>query len=668
MSIKPIDRHFFIPFGAVMEDGGSLHLGRGQIGLFSVDDATPNGLAAYANLKGVPKTKKFVLKSGRGREDHSRTGNDKDFSTPHFSIDEVVSLNVSVPQRTEQKPDEVILGYDGIDPASTIDVNKGDNILINLRLTGDYIGYLGLGKEGVIIQEYISVLPCAPVNPSREGCAPCDPCESVSCVKPVEETIERLKIKRLTEGTKLGDVIEITPVNSCREEPGTTVGVNTYCIEVCDTGDSSAQMLLQNQYQGMKIVRVERKGSTSKYQTTGTALPADYNQAIASILKGCNDCPSSWTAVTGGYVYALTLEDDGADLSVVIEGVEGDVDVLPVAGLANVIEGTVIKSEGQTGGTGFYTALADNKLNKAEIAAFVNDNPTATVDYVGKAADICANDAVTTVSWTACGQCKTTTKDFIIDVPDNECGQDRLVELQGYYPELTIALEGTTGGCQRRYKTEVVTNVVCDECVPIFKDTYRAEAPRPFGDMEWKPAVSNPSSATDCLCGIRFKAKPMIIDPGEAFMDAVRYIESSVRIEVSGGYADMLPVENIDVYDNPVSVKYLSHWQPRSHVAGNMRMYEQIAHKYFTGDSRHHKPMSRALLNEETLLPEGSDQIVDYAFTIRPHRYTALSEMTYNTSTFHVITYFGYHNNVETLLNNIAAAAGIEPVRATATP
>lgn len=635
-----------------MKSGGSIGLKRGQLGLFGVEDATPNGIAAYANLKGLPKTKAFVLKAGKGHEDRSRTGNDKNFSTPHFTLEEVTGLGVSVPQRTKQGLDEVILGYNGINPQTTIDVSRGDNILVNLKLSGELTGYLGLPQDGVIISDYISSAPYPPTNPGMEGCTPYNPCEAVSCVEPVLAMIERLKKKRLTEDLNLEDVIDITPVNSCREEPETTASVNTYCLETCDTGDGAALALLQVQYPGMKIVRVERKGSKSKYQTTGATLPAAYSQKIASILKGCDNCPSAWTAVTGGYAYAVTLEDEGADESTTIET------------LANAIEGTSVKAEGQDAGAGFYTVLTSVKLTTADIAGFVADNPTATVDYINRVADICANSTVTNTAWKACGTCRTTTKGFIIDVPDAECGNDRLAELQGYYPELTVQLEGTTGGCQRRYKTAVVTDVVCDECTGIFKDNYRAEAPRPFGRIEWKPAAPASPSSSDCLCGIRFKAKEITIDPGEAFIDAVRYMEGSVRIQVSGGYADMLPVENLSVYDNPIAVTYLSYWQPRSHVAGEMRGYERRSHRYFTGDSMHRKHMARALLDEETQLPEGSDQVVDYAITIRPHRYKSLSEQTYETITFHVIVYFGYQGDVETLLNNIAAAAGIEPVRA----
>jgi hypothetical protein len=91
-----------------------------------------------------------------------------------------------------------------------------------------------------------------------------------------------------------------------------------------------------------------------------------------------------------------------------------------------------------------------------------------------------------------------------------------------------------------------------------------------------------------------------------------------------------------------------------------------MAHTYFTGESIHKDPLARAFLNEETLFNQGSDQFIDYELTIRPHRYVAISEQVSPTIAFHVLVLLGYQGEVEKLLNNIAAAAGIEPVRAIA--
>jgi hypothetical protein len=652
MNLRPYDRHFFIPYGAVKTTGGSLSLAKGQLGLFGITDATPEGLEAYGDLKGVSKTKGFVIQSGSGKEGFSRSSNDKNYSTPEFNLSEVVGLSVTAPNKTEQGVDEVVLGYNGIEDSTAISVSKGAYIPISLKLTGKALSYFGYNGGVLLLNDVIEVPPCPPTNPALAPCDGCDPCAAVSCVEPVLEAIERLKKKRLLGLHTLEEVIDITPVHSCSETV-TETDVKTFCLEVCDTGDDAALSALKVQYPALKIGRTDRKGSVSKYQAVTDTVPADYEQKLGSILKGCDSCPASWTEVAGGYAYAVSVEDEGADESSTVESI------------AHAVAGTGKKAEGQFAGVGLYTVVTDAKLTKAEIAAFVTANPTATVTYLDKVSTICTNSTVTTVSWSACGVCKQTTKTFIIDVPDDDCGNDRLAELQAYYPELTIALEGTTGGCQTRYTTDVVTNVVCDECDDIYKDIYTADAPRPFGEFKWQPEVTT-ASATNCKCGIRFKAKQLVIDAGECLIDRLDYIEDSVRIQVSAGYMETLPTENYPSYDNPVAVTYLSRWSPRSHVAGNMRVYEQMAHVYFTGEARHKKPLARKLLNEESVLQEGEDQVVDYELTIRPKRYKALSDQTVDTISFHVITYYGYHEAVEALLNNIAAAAGVEPVRLTA--
>jgi hypothetical protein len=641
-----------VPYGAVLKDGGSLSLARGQIGLFGSEDTTKDGLKAYDNLLGQPKSKHFTLRVGRGVENHSRTGNDKQFSTPQFRIDEIVGLHVSAPQRTEPGVDDVILGYNGIDPDTSIRIEKGDLIPVYVKITGRAVSLLGYDTGSVTVQDYISIDPCPPVNPNMATCAPCDPCEPVSCYPAVRAAVERLRSKQLFGMTKLDELIDITPVDGC--EPPESVNltdVKTYCLEVCDTGDAAALSLIQAQYPEMKVVRVERKGSTSKYQVIWDSVPAAYIQRIASIIKGCENCPASYTAVPGGYVYALSLEDEGADLSTDVEE------------LANAVEGTAIRAEGQSGGAGFYTVVLESKLSDADLSAFIEEHPTATLQPVGEVQSICKNSTVTQKNWTLCGTCKVSTRNYTIDLPDTVCGTGRLAELQASFPELTVTEEGTAGGCSRRYKTAVKTNVVCDECDDIFKDYFTSRAPESYDGYAW---VAQPEAGrgTDCLCGIRFRAKPTVIDPGECLLDDLKYEESSVRIQVSAGYGDMEPVENFPVFNNPVSVYYLSRWAPRSHVAGYMREYEDQSFRYFSGEGRHRKLISRVLRNEETLLPEGADQIVDFELTVRPHRYKALSELSSDTLSFHIITYVGYEKEVEKLLNNMAAAAGIEPVKA----
>lgn len=653
---KPYDRQFTVPSGSVLKSGGSLDLSKGQIGLFGIEDTTQNGLAAFFSLKGVAKNKKFELRVGRGSEDHSSSGSDKDYSTPSFTLEDVIALNVSAPVRTEPLVDDVVLGYNGIDPATTFDISKGDRIPIFLKLTGASLGLLGYDCGEVVIQEDISVPNCPPVNPNVANCAPCDPCEPISCKQPIMEAIERLRDKELLGMTKLREIIDITPVFGCTPAPAPVLtAYNTFCLEVCDTGDDYALSLVQMQYPGYKVKFESRSGSTTKYNLVAKTgyTPAAYKQSIPSLIKGCENCPTNYTAVEGGLVYALTIEDEGVDMSSVIES------------LPNAVAGTALKADGQVNGVGFYTVVLTKKLTNAQVLTFGEANPTATVKYVNTVKSICTNSTITSIAWTACGTCNATVVNYTIDLPDNECGENRLEELQAAYSELVISLEGTTGGCQTRYKTSVPTNIVCDECDPIYMDYFTSEAPDSFEGHEWVEVVAAPVT-DDCLCGIRFRGKLMVINPGMCDLDAMTYQEDSVKIEVSAGFQDEVVYENFPVFNDPVAVTYIQRWAPRTHVAGNMRIFEKESHTYFTGFPVHQDRMARNFLGEETLLSDGSKQVVDFELIIRPKVYVRRSELVYNTISFHTIVLVGQEKDVEELMNNIASAAGVTPVKALA--
>src|SRR5690606_23000207 len=99
-------------------------------------------------------------------------------------------------------------------------------------------------------------------------------------------------------------------------------------MSVCDTGDAGALAMVQQQYADAKIEVKGRVGAITTYEVTlmqevdGTVptAPADYTQTLPSIIKGCEDCPTGYEEVEGGIVYAVTIEDDGTDLSSTVEG------------------------------------------------------------------------------------------------------------------------------------------------------------------------------------------------------------------------------------------------------------------------------------------------------------------------------------------------------------
>lgn len=661
---RPFDRHIICPPHAKLDDVDSLLLQEGQIAIYDLEgEVGENGLKAITDFKGADKNEqKYVLRVGRNEIPRSRISDDKDYSTPAFSLNEIIEVYASAPKTKDIKVDEVIFGYNGIDDNTAIQAEKGDRIPIKIRLTGRPFELRNYPNGEVTIYDYIDIARC-PAAQTLGPCEDCDPCEAVDLLPAILETIERIKNQPIAGGAKVGDFVEIKPIHSCdpAEKQPVEEAMNFYCMEMCDTGDAYALMQLRAAYPGLDIKRVDRKLSVSKYQVMKEgAAPEDYEQKLSSIMKGCEDCPEGYSEVEGGIIYAVTLEDDGADQSTIVEGI------------ANAVSGTAKKMDGQYNGAGLYTVAVSKKLTKAEIAAFAETNPTATVRYVATTKDMCSNPTVESVSWTACGSCKISKDAYEITLPDNECGESALEELRAAYPDLDIDDYGTPAGCQRKFKTVVVTNMVCDECDPIFKDFYVSKAPAPYRGRNWKKlgAVAGDGQIIEdplpknCKCGILFRGIDYMLSPSDCLVDKMVFEEGSVRIAVQGGYPDEQR-EAISTYYDPIHTEYKSHWEPRTHLGANLLDAERESAMYFDNRSIDSCLIGRMFKNEETRL-DFLSQYADFSVTIQPKRYSnsmVLGSTVQDHISIHFHVPYGAHEGIQELMDMLAASAGIKPCK-----
>ena len=426
---RAFDRPFMVMGGSVRTSGGSNLLSKGQLALVNNKITTPKGIGIVSTTAGVAKHDKvFELRTGIKEIDVNRSRNNFSESTMPFSLNEVRGLKVSAPSATEQSFDEFILGYDGFDPSTAFNFKPEDSYFsVYLQVTGGALDYRGGESNTEIVQVNIQVPSCDPLN----NCVSCDECANYDCREIVTEAIETLRRKQLTGGMLMEEVVDITPVFSCNDNTG-LIPYQFYRLEVCDTGTDAAESLVASQYD-FDVRRVDRRGSTSVYEIfrdQSLGAPANYTQTIASIIKGCDTCPSGYSAVTGGYLYAFTIEDDGVDLSATFTG------------LPNHVTGTTIKS-GNDSGIGFYTAVLSQPLTEVQKATLLSTpavNGTITISLLGNVADICSNNTVTQVVWTAGEVCHATQHTYSITLPDDKCGQDRLGELQIAYPDLSIVV------------------------------------------------------------------------------------------------------------------------------------------------------------------------------------------------------------------------------------
>lgn len=648
---KPYDRHF-VSTGAVKTEGGSLNLALGQLGVFKVNTKhNAQGLEALSNFKNLSKKEKVEIKVGNNTNVVS--------STHPFEIGKIKGLRVSAPQKTEQTVDEVIIGYNGLDESTSITFGVGEFKEINLRLSGEKVGLLGYPEGFVNLTIPLDTKRCSYY--AKDKCnGNCDECAPVNPLPVLLAGFQRFLNTPLKGGVKVTDLIEYDLIKKCS---GAATALNKvehkfYELSIVDSGTLEALSAVQSQYPNEKVVRKSRKGNTTAYEilrpSAGVTALAKFKRGVDSFIKDCKDCVAGWNPVEGGFLYTLQTEDENPNAN--IEAIEG------------VKAGTIVKGGVTTEGLYSYTFVAEKELAKDKIDVYLNDNKDKSVvlTLVGKVSSVCKSDAVTEFDWTVKATCNAILQEYILDLPDTKCGADRLDELKAHYGTTEIT-KGITGGCQSRYHIKVLSNVLCDkECDPnTFFDVYKTEAPIPYEGRTWI-LKEELSYGTECKAGLRIRGKKFSIHPSENFRNQIAFTESSVGVEISGGWSNDIPELAFDHRSTPFHVEYVSRKAPRTHVGGNMWEFERMGRTYFTGREEHEDPISRFLLGEQSLLPADT-QVVDYALLVEREIFSQGFSQKYNENTeFHILVPIGKHKEVEKLLNLLVSANGIEPVRALA--
>lgn len=648
---KPYDRHF-VSTGAVKTEGGSLNLALGQLGVFKVNTKhNAQGLEALSNFKNLSKKEKVEIKVGNNTNVVS--------STHPFEIGKIKGLRVSAPQKTEQTVDEVIIGYNGLDESTSITFGVGEFKEINLRLSGEKVGLLGYPEGFVNLTIPLDTKRCSYY--AKDKCnGNCDECAPVNPLPVLLAGFQRFLNTPLKGGVKVTDLIEYDLIKKCTGAATTLnkVEYKFYELYIVDSGTLEALSAVQSQYPKEKVVRKSRKGNTTTYEilrpSAGVTALAKFKRGADSFIKDCKECVAGWNPVEGGFLYTLQTEDENPNTN--IEAIEG------------VKAGTIVKGGVTTEGLYSYTFVAEKELAKDKIDEYLDNNKDKSVvlTLVGKVSSVCKSDAVTEFAWTEKATCNAILQEYILDLPDTKCGADRLDELKAHYGTNEIT-KGITGGCQSRYHIKVLSNVLCDkECDPnTFFDVYKTEAPIPYEGRTWI-LKEELSYGTECKAGLRIRGKKFSIHPSENFRNQIAFTESSVGVEISGGWSNDIPELAFDHRSTPFHVEYVSRKAPRTHVGGNMWEFERMGRTYFTGREEHEDPITRFLLGEQSLLPADT-QVVDYALLVEREIFSQGFSQKYNENTeFHILVPIGKHKEVEKLLNLLVSANGIEPVRALA--
>ena len=726
---SPITKPLFILDGLVKTSGGSKNLAKGQFAIVS-NEPTQNGAKVIGDFLGLPKSTPLKIRVGRFDNSRYRSTTAPYYETSYFNVDDVLSVKANFPKFTKQTFDKVLVGWDGINDNTAIELEEGQTTVLDVIISGqpvevqtgkcDYVVKMHFGREvGETNQEAI------------------------------ERLVERLQDFKLPFGTLLTDLIEIKVVNS---ENGGLIGTpyTFSTLKVTDDGSSNALAIVQSQYD-YKVALTDRDGMISTYTILhpSSVELADFSHTVINTsVKGCAECLDGYDELEGGFAYSVTIVDGGANLSTTVDD------------LAGYVADTIVWG-GSVDGVGTYTLVTSAKLTDAQKATFLAASTvksTAEITFLGSIADLCEDSTTTEATWVATQTCFATTEAYKIQLADNECDGAVLTALQANYPNLlieegeptgtatqtvtlstdaaiavivngveyatadagtttqtatafvaahaaailaatgvtvtsntnvitfagsaqgfpTITVEGQTvgaidyvaeasaGGCQRVYTTQVVTDIVCDECDEMFIQPFKSKAPVDYDFTSWVKVPSTEPSE-EAKMGILLVGKPFIMTPTEVTRDNIPFYETSTTIKVAGGYVEEENENFQPVYRDIFNVKRLSRAQDRDALGYHFLALEEMSRVHFLGEMRHEDNLyAQGILGEESVL-KFKKQYVTYEVTVKDNKFSqGVGRSSDMGHTYLIFVELGYQAGVETLLNKLAAKAGVEGVNPTA--
>ena len=308
------------------------------------------------------------------------------------------------------------------------------------------------------------------------------------------------------------------------------------------------------------------------------------------------------------------------------------------------------------------TVLADYEATLTDIMKYCEACPdgfTASAD--GK---LCVNDGTpVSIKWAEGETGVVVSESYDIQLADDECGTNRLAELQAAYPNLTIAVSTVgAGGCQTVYTTTVLSNPVFDECDPILLDLYFTEAPSAYNFTHWTKAAKVYNE--DALMGIRIKGKMNIFAGSEDYRFDIPNIYDSTRISVSSEVG-MVNESYKQGRVGRFAVKMLSVASKPDSLGMDLRGLENRARIHYTMSPVHEdNNIARYLLGEESLL-KPTAQYVTYNIWIRTSKIAGMFSKEEVTNQKYIIAAeVGRHLGVEDVVNALATAAGVPVVEA----
>jgi hypothetical protein len=641
-----ISKEIFVT--SVKSTGGTGNLAKGQFAI-AINKASQDGAIAVSDFAGMTKDELIKFRVGRGQLPKGlRAQYVPMIETDYFPLESIVKIKAFAPTKVGLLVDKFEVGYDGLDPLSTLFIPEGKSAVMDIQIYGEPVEIMfGRHTHNISLRVY-----------RKEGEA------MQNVVRRLVKELNSFAVPSASQGNfagnndDLSNYLKIGIVDNTNDSlTGTTWTIST--IQVKDAGESNDLAKVQSKYNGYKVSRTNRKDGTSTYailHPVASVLAAFVDVEVDVEFKDCATCISGYSQITGGIVYHVSLEDDGVDSK-----------AIPQA-LPNAVALSAVKF-GNKDGKGIYSVVLTAELNQGQVTTFLTANPTAELKKIGITDTICSKTTSTSYTWVDGATCYAKTENYTIVLKDDTCGATRLVELQSFYPSLVITEAGAVGGCKRTYQTTVVTNIVCDECDDIYLQPFYSEAPVEFGAEFWKK-VETPADES-ALVGFTVEGKVFNLFPENYEQDTIPFIQTSTKIRsVSFGYREQDYLNFVPAYDvetELAQVRQTQFSQDVKNLSQNMFGAEEVSRRHYLGESKHKGSLfSRANLSEESLL-DYNKRMLQYQITLRD---TSLSQgfggRSDITFTHNFVIKEGDHQDFETIINKLAAKLGFPSVNPTA--
>lgn len=626
----------------VLESGYDGNLAKGQLAVVKNKALKGKGKEVTADFDGMTQKDLIAFEIGEvTTPNKQRTVEVPYISTGFFPIGNIVDIKAYAPSNVTLKLDHIEIGYDGINESTALFIPEGKAAVMDIVVEG-LVASMFFGQESFIIQKRVY----RAVGESMQAV-------TRRLVKELNEEVIPTATGWASTTDVLSQFLEIGVIDSTTT---TTVGVNSVfsSLTLVNNGDSNALADVQAQYPNYTVVQTARDGDNTTY----TIVRPQADPALASYVKtvvdvdgkGCADCLATYSLVDGGYVYHVSIEDDGVDLTTTLAGL--------------VTGETQLDKLGNKDGRGTYAIVMPAIMAQVAIDAIITARPEAEVKYLGEIKDVCSKTTTTTTAWVAGETCVATTKGFSIIVKDNDCGATRLPELQAAYPDLVITEDGVVGGCKRKYNTTVPTNIVCPECSPIFLQPFYGEAPDNFEGISWE-AVAETYDA-DALMGITIKGKPFFMYPEIYEEDFVPFIETSLKVKsASFGWRedDILNYtgSQYDVDLEFAKVVFVERAQDVNNLSQSHFGAEDEGKMFGTNKWKHKANLfARTNLSEERIL-KYHKRLLKFVVEFRDQGLSqgsaSRSDITHG---FGIMVEEGKHEAIQTILSKLAAKVGLE--------